>query len=76
MAHLWFSGSENPNVDDHACFCDTCVDPFTDVQQSLAPYWHRGLKLKEGEKITLVSVKKCTAIVTQRLEEIHQPAKL
>ena len=76
MAHLWFSQSDDSSVDDHACFCDTCVDPFTDVRPSLAPYWHRGLKIKEGDKITLVTIKKCNAIVTQRLEEIHQPTKL
>ena len=75
MSYFWFT--KNPMAaQDHACFCDFCVFESWNVREGLAPYWYRGLKLSHGQKITLVQVRKCMEIVTNRLQELHQPKTL
>ena len=59
-----------------ACYCDSCIYQPTDVRKSLATYWYQGLKLKEGEKITIAKVKKCTQIMMKKFEELDQPSRL
>ena len=76
MAYLWFSKSPNISRNHGACYCDSCIYQPADVRKSLAPYWYQGLKLKDGEKITIAKVKKCTQIMIKRFEELDQPSKL
>ena len=76
MAYLWFCDGHDAQRDDRACFCELCVWEFNNVREHLAPYWHRGLKLREGEKVTLPMIKQCTAIIMDHLQELHQPASL
>ena len=76
MAYLWFSKSPDTTQNDGACYCDSCLNQPTDVHKSLAPYWYQGLRLRDGEKITIAKVKKCTQIMMRRLDEIDQPSKL
>ena len=76
MAHFWFSRSTNIRRDDYACYCDTCVWEIRNITDSLAPYWHRGLQLKEGTKVTLALVKQCNHIIMDHLAEIDKPASL
>ena len=62
--------------DDNACFCDFCIFESYNVREGLAPYWYRGFKLREGQKITFVQVQKCMEVVMNRLQELHQPKTL
>ena len=76
MSFFWFTKSPVAAQDDNACFCDFCVFECYNVREGLAPYWYRGFKLREGQKITFVQVKKCMEVALKRLEELHQPKTL
>lgn len=76
MAHLWFSLNHDPTSDIDSCLCETCTSNAFDAKYDLSPFWNQGLTLNEGEKISLVSVKKALDIVMKKVKEIHQPGKL
>lgn len=75
MSYLWFTKS-NSARNELACYCDFCMFQFRNVSDGLAPYWYRGLRLMDGEQITLKKVKKCMAIVMEQIEELDQPRNL
>ena len=75
MSELWFNNDDD-TTKDFPCFCDFCTSPTPNARQDLAPYWRAGLKLKEGTKVSLVTVKQAMQIAMKKVENLHQPAKL
>ena len=65
MSFLWFTKSPRVAHDDNACFCDFCIFESYNAREGLAPYWYRGFKLREGQKITFVQVKKCMEVCNE-----------
>ncbi len=70
-SHLFFKNDEGD-----ICFCEDCISTNCYLREDLALYERHGLKLQHGMKIELTHCLKAAEIMQERLNVLHQPAKL